>query len=175
MAGRGAEAGRRNTVSSKRSLRSTDLEASSDSSSKPSTGTRSWVHPPPWMRTLVGAMYQRPSYGHPERFALTGHGDCREHENKSRISQPVVHPAGAERRVLHLSDERLLRTGHRLVPIGERDLKQHAPGVDEVDLHTDATLGVVEAVRADDLSRDVCWRPPWLGRSPFGDECFLGW
>lgn len=37
------------------------LEASSDSSSKPSTGTRSWVHPPPWMRTLVGAMYQRPS------------------------------------------------------------------------------------------------------------------
>lgn len=108
-------------------------------------------------------------------FALTGHGSCREHDNKSRISQPVVHPAGTERRVLDLSDERLFRTGHRLVPIGERDLKQHAPGVDEVDLHTDATVGVVEAVRADDLCRDVCWRPPWLGRSPFGDECFLGW
>ena len=36
--------------------------APAETSSQPSTATRSSVQPPPRMRTLLGAMYQRPSY-----------------------------------------------------------------------------------------------------------------
>ena len=65
---------------------------------------------------------------------------------KSGVAQPVVHPAGAEHRVLHLDDERVVGAVEGFVPVRERDLQQRLARGDEVGLHADASVGIVEAV-----------------------------
>ena len=60
------------------------------------------------------------------------------------------------------------------VPVGERDLQQRAAGGDEVGLHADATIGIVEAIGTDHLDGNVGCGTPRLGRRPLGDELGLG-
>jgi hypothetical protein len=93
--------------------------------------------------------------GQAERFALPRHRDRGKHDDQPGVAQPVVDPAGAEHGVLHLDDQGIGGTLERFVSIGERDLQQRAPGGDEVGLHTDATVGIVEAVRADHVERKI--------------------
>ena len=40
-----------------------------------------------------------------------------------------------------------------LIPVRQRNLEDRAAGVDDVDLHTDATIRVVQPIRADHLQR----------------------
>ena len=105
-------------------------------------------------------------HGHAEGLALTGHGNGGEHDDEPGVAQPVVHPAGAEHGVLHLDDEGVLGPVEGFVPVGERDLQQRAAGGDEVGLHADATVGIVEAVGPDHLDGNVGRRDPTVGSGP---------
>ena len=113
-------------------------------------------------------------HGHTDGLALTRHGNGRKHDDEPGVAQPVVHPAGAEHGVLHLGDEGVLGPVEGFVPVGERDLQQRAPGGDEMGLHADATVGIVEAVGPDHVDGNVGGGTPRLGRGPTGDELVLG-
>ena len=111
---------------------------------------------------------------HAEGLALTRHGHGGEHDDEPRVTQPVVDPAGAEHGVLHLGDERVLGVVEGFVPVGERDLHQLTSRRDEVGLHADATVGIVESVGPDHLDGVGGRGAPRSGRGPLGDELGLG-
>ena len=113
--------------------------------------------------------------GHPECLTLAGHRHAGEHHHEQWITQSVVDPSGAEHGVLHLGDERLVGLREWLVPVRERNLEDRASGVDEVDLHADATIGVVEAGTSRSPSESAAPGGPhrWR-RRPLGDELVLG-
>ena len=133
IAGRGPGTGRRNTVSSKRSLRSTDAVGLVGHELEPVD--RHALQGP---SAALDAHVRRRDVpapvvdGHAERFALSRHGDGGEHDDEPRIAQAVVDPAGAEHGVLHLGDQRVVGAVERLVAVREGDVQQHAAGVDEV-------------------------------------------
>ena len=84
--------------------------------------------------------------GHPECLTLAGHRHAGEHHHEQWITQSVVDPSSPEHGVLHLGDERLVGLRKWLIPVGERNLEDRAAGVDDVDLHADATIRVVQPV-----------------------------
>jgi hypothetical protein len=62
----------------------------------------------------------------------------------------------------------------RFVAVREGDLQQGVTGRDEVSLHTDASVGIVEAIGTDHLDRNVSLGTPRLGWSPVRDELGFG-
>jgi hypothetical protein len=55
--------------------------------------------------------------------------------------------------VLHLGDEGVVGAVEGFVAIGERNLYERVSRGDEMGLHANATVGIVESVGPDDLDR----------------------
>jgi hypothetical protein len=108
-------------------------------------------------------------HDHAEGLTLTRHGHGREHDDEPGVAQPVVDPAGAEHGVLHLGDEGVLGAVEGFVPVGEGHLHQRTSRSDEMGLHADATIGIVEPVGPDHLDGVGGRGTPRSGRGPLGD------
>lgn len=75
--------------------------------------------------------------------------------------------------MLHLGDQGLLGPRYRFITIGERDLQPFAPGLDEMSLHADSILGIIEPVGANHDDRSISGWTPRLAWCPIGDEFAL--
>ena len=73
-----------------------------------------------------------------------------------------------------MRDEARFAAVEWLIPIRQRHLEYRASGRAQVRLHADTTVGVVEAVRADDVQCLVGRRTPRLRRRPGRDQLFFG-
>ena len=177
MAGRGPGTGRRNTVSSNRSLRSTALVASSCRELE-AVDRHSLLRPAAALDADV-ARRDVPAavvHGHAEGLALTGHGNAGEHDDEPGSRSPSytqrVPSTECCISVMRASSAPV----ERFVPVGERDLQQRAAGGDEVGLHADATVGIVEAVGPDHLDGNVSGDGPhgWVGAHSAMSSALVG-